>query len=208
MKKTTTPSLIGYLWKNIKSIFAPSVGQIRNGFIGLLAFIALDLGTRDWHQVMINVAPTDKSVSLVTQYANGASVQAGTLTIERPNLVTLLFARPSAGRVPLFTLLMMIAAIVVVLTSPKLPDDHLFRKDISRSIILIGRLVLLHWLVTTYGESGVNTVVRSITNDQYKTARDFNILNFAQLYIGLVIMVAGRWYQKGVSMRKEQDLTI
>jgi hypothetical protein len=201
-------SLPGYLWKNIKPIFAPSVGQIRKSLLGLLLFIALDLGTRDWHQVMISVVPNDKNTSLVTQYSNGIAVQAGTLAIENPNLVTHLFARPSAGRVSVFTLLMMTLAIVVVLTSPKLSDDYLFRKDVSRSIILIGKLVLLHWLVSTYGENSVSTLVKSITNNQYKTARDFNILNFAQLYIGMTIIVAGQWYQKGVSLRKEQDLTI
>lgn len=208
MNKTAQRSLPGYLWKNVSGAFIPSYRWIRQSFWGLLGFIALDLATRDWKLASLAVEPLDTKGGIITTFANGASVQASKLQITDPGFITLLFSDP-VGRVPVYTLLILaIASAIIIYISPKLSGQHLFRKDISRSIQWIGALMLLHGLLAYCKAMAMNDVVSTITNGQYKAIPVFITQTFAQAYTGFVIIAAGQWFRQGVTIREEQDLTI
>lgn len=210
MEKTTQPSLTAHLWKHVKPVFRPWHKRIRGSFTGLLWFIGLDLALREWQQVPVAVEPLLSTAGSVAEYGDMASLKAGTMIIHHPNLVTLLFADHAGNGASLFNLLMMtVVSIIIIVIAPKLSDQDLFRKDISRSIQWIGALIITHGLLTMYGVIQLSDMIKIMTRGQYTEAsHGFNSMLYAELYVGVLIIAAGRWYRQGVRMRQEQDLTI
>jgi hypothetical protein len=210
MANTAQPSLIVHLWKNVSPILRPQYKRIRSSFIGLLMFIGLDLMLRGWERVPVSVAPMAPIDGSLTDYGTAASLKAGTLIINHPDFIVLLFSNQGGNRSSLFTLLMMaIVSMIIIRIAPKLSDQNVFRKDISRSIQWIGALLIIHGVATMFGAFQIAEIVKSITNGVYTNASlGFNPILYAQVYIGMVIVAAGGWYRQGVRMREEQDLTI
>jgi len=212
MKKNSFWALPAYLWKRVTHQYAvPFNRKLRDSFWLLLLLIAAEYAQRNWDQATLTVVPTETGTGTITVYSNAtATLKAGSLVVNNPDLITLLFSDPG-GRASFFTLLVLaIFSMIVIIICPKLSDQHLFRKDISRSIRWMGSLVILDAVIFEFfAKRHINQLVVAITNNQYEwSKRGFNTMVLAEAYIGVVIFAAGVLYHKGVKMREEQDLTI
>jgi|GEM_PF-2252147 hypothetical protein len=211
MKKISYCALPGYIWKNIRSPFSmPFYKRVRDSFGVLLLLIIAEITSREWNHSYLTIVSRKMDVGILTRFPNGDSLKAGILSIDQPDLTTLLFSDQD-GRASFSTLLLLaVISVIIIFISPKLSDQQLFRKDISRSIRWVGILITLHFAILEfYAKSHINRLVVSVTDGQYDwTQHGFNSMILAEGYIGLIIFAAGGLYRKGVVMREEQDLTI
>jgi hypothetical protein len=204
-------SILTHIWRFIINPASfPSNIQMRNGFWVVLLLVATEIASRDWEQTSLTVVPRGADTGSTVDYSNGASLKAGTLLIDHPGVITLLFA-DQHGRAPLFTLLMLAAiCIIIIVIAPKLSRQQVFRKDISRAIRWIGGLITLDaFLFILYPRGHINRLILTVTHGQYEWARrGASAMWLAEAYLGLMIFVAAGLYQKSMAMQKERDLTI
>ncbi|MES2328522.1 MAG: DUF2975 domain-containing protein [Bacteroidota bacterium] len=194
----------------------PLLPRIRRSFIGLLMFCFLffAIGIGETNGITVPVQPmpdTHFNGQPVTAYASGSITLAGRFKIPSPGIVERILLPNLTTDLDMITLLFLaVASIIIILVVPKLQQQHLFRKDISNYIRLLGYLVALHGLLTLYRNLiYAPTRIEALTNNEFTSFHSsFPILIYAELYFSMVILALAGLYQRGIKLQQEQDLTV
>lgn len=193
----------------------PLLPRLWYNFIGLLIFclLLLILDHSGEAGITINVRPTDTSAYLnkpVTAYPAGTIYLQGQLKISQPTLTQkLLFPGQFTG-IDTGTLLCLLAAcIIMVVMLPKLQQEHLFRKDISTTLRLLGFLLSFHSIYFLFRTiSYLPEEIEGLTHHAFTSIRYFPLMVWIELYAGLMLLVTAGMFTKAMQLQEEKDLTI
>ena len=208
------PSLFRSIAESLAEAF-PLLPRIRRSFIGLLLFciLLMVIGYADNGSVSIAVAPKQLGpydARQVTTYADANLTLSGQLTFKHPSIWQRLLLTNNYIGVDFFSLLLLsVISIIIILITPKLQQQNLFKKDISNAIRLVGYIIMVHGIVTIYR----NTVytpsqISKLTNDEFTGFTNLPILVIAEMYFALIVIALGSIYKRGIKLQQEQDLTI
>jgi hypothetical protein len=208
------PNLFRSIYNSLGETF-PILPRIRRSFIGLLmlCIIFLSIGLSESDSITMPV----KSVfygqydnRIVATYPSGVVKLGGQFTIANPVLMDRIFLPSLAIDIDMLTLLFIaIASIIVIWITPKLQTQHLFRKDISNALRLLGYLIMLHGVISIYSIiQYIPARIESLTNHQFTSMRSYPIIQSAELYFALVVIALAGLYERGMKLQEEQDLTV
>lgn len=206
------------LFRSISDALAetfPLLPRIRRSFWGLLSFCALfmllDLSSENGVSVVVKPINDSLTVNQSTvTYPSGNIQSQGLFTLDHPTFVQrLMFPGPFTD-IDFATLFCMsLASIIIILIVPKLQQQHIFRKDITRSIRMLGWLLILHGIFSIYRTvEYLPSEVKRLTTQQYNTIPHFPIMICAELYVAMIVLALAGFYKKGVQLQEEQDLTV
>lgn len=193
----------------------PLLPRLWYNFIGLLLFclLLLILDHSGETGITVNVKPTDTSAYLnktITAYPAGTIYLQGQLKISQPTLTqTLLFPGQMTG-IDTGTLLCLLAGcFIMIVMLPKLQQEHLFRKDISTILRLLGFLLSVHGIYFLFRTiSYLPEEVERMTHHTFTTIRHFPLMVWIELYVGLVLLATAGMFTKAMQLQEEKDLTI
>ena len=208
------PNLFRSISDSLAETF-PLLPRIRRSFIGLLMFCILffSIGLSESDGINIPV----KSVldgpyhnRTVTTYPSGVVKLGGQFKITNPVLMDRIFLPAVTTDLDMLALLFLaIVSIIFIWITPKLQTQHLFRKDISNAIRLLGYLLMLHGIMNIYRVIQYAPVrIETLTNHQFTSMRSFPIIQWAELYFALVVIALAGLYKRGMKLQQEQDLTV
>ncbi|MBI2283419.1 MAG: DUF2975 domain-containing protein [Bacteroidetes bacterium] len=208
------PTLFHFVSKSLAEQF-PLLPRLWQNFIGLLLFclILMILDYSGEPGITINVKPTDTSAYAnkeITPYPGGTVYLQGQLKIAKPTLTqAFLFPGRFTG-IDLVTLLCISAGcIIMIIALPKLQQQHLFRKDISSILRLLGFLILFHGVFFLFRTiSYLPGEVERLTNHAFTCIRNFPLIIWIELYAGLILLATASIYKKAMQLQEEKDLTI
>jgi len=192
----------------------PLLPRIRRSFYGLLCFccIFIVIGLSESEGLTIPVTPVkdgrfDKVP--VARYLEN-TVTGGQLTIKYPGIIDRIMLSDKTSDLDMVTLLFLaVASIIIIWIVPKLQQEHLFRKDISQAIRLLGYLLMLHGLFSIYRNvSYMPGKIESLTNNEFTSRVSVLLLTWAEFYFALVVIAISNVYKRGVKLQQEQDLTV
>jgi hypothetical protein len=207
-----------YLFRSISNSLAasfPLLSRIRRSFIGLLMFCILFLliGISESEGITIPVKPVKYGQydnQKITTYSAGVVKLGGQLIISHSDLLDRVLLPNVITDLDMLTLLFMaIASTIIIWIVPKLQDKHLFRRDISNAIRLLGYLTMLHGMMGFYRISiyGPNRI-KFLTHNEFTNQGSFPLMICAELYFSLIIIALAGIYHRGVKLQQEQDLTV
>lgn len=208
------PNLFRFISNALAETF-PLLPRIRRSFWGLLLFCALlmllDLSSETG--VSVVVKPITDSVTVVrpvVTYPSGNIQSQGLLTLDHPTLIQRLMFPGPFTNIDFATLFCMsLASIIIILIVPKLQQQHIFRKDITRAIRMLGWLLTLHGIFSIYRTIVyLPSEVQRLTMDHYNTFPHFPIMIFAELYVAMIVLALAGFYKKGIRLQEEIELTI
>jgi hypothetical protein len=190
--------------------FAP---RVRRSLWGLIAFCVLCIlihHTND--EIRVAVSPVPGSAYDTKQlaiYPGAVVFTSGSLLIKDPTIMQRLFFKDIFADCELFTLIgIIIASLFIIRMTPKKKGEDLFRKDISKSLYILGSLIILHTLIILYARIYAAGQVEELTNHTFTIAGSFQLLIYAEAYAGFIVIAMGTWYKRGVKLQQEQDLIV
>jgi hypothetical protein len=208
------PNLFRSIYDSLGEQF-PLLPRVRRSFIGLLLFCILFFSIGFWNGngITIPVKPVENgrfANQSIATYATGTVTLSGYFTITNPGVTEKILLPNQTTDVDLFTLLFLaIVSVIVILVTPKLFQQNLFRKDISNSIRLLGYLTIFHSTANILRTSYYAPLtIESLTNNEFTTHRGFPITSYAELYFALALIALAGVYKRGIKLQEEQDLTV
>ncbi|MEO7531882.1 MAG: hypothetical protein ABIS69_10735 [Sediminibacterium sp.] len=208
------PNLFRSISNSLAEIF-PLLPRIRRSFIGLLMFCLLFLliGFSESEGVTMQVIPVKNGKyhnKPVTIYSAGSVTVGGQFRIINPSLGERILLPNVSTDLDMITLVFLsIMSIIIIIVTPKLQQQHLFRKNISDSIRVLGYLMILHGIINIY-----RTIVYSprkielLTNNEFTTQHGFPVIICAELYFSLIVIALAGFYERGIKLQQEHDLTV
>lgn len=194
----------------------PLLPRIRRSFIGLLMFCLLffTIGISESEGISMPVKPSDNSPyknQPVAHYTTGQVQIGGQFTIRYPTVSDRILLPNLSTDLDMITLLFIaIASVIIILIVPKMHQQNLFRKDISNSIRLLGYLVIVHALLSIYRDVYYAPLrIEALTNAEFTSQHhSFPLLYIGELYFSMIIIALAGFYQRGIKLQEEQDLTV
>jgi hypothetical protein len=193
----------------------PLLPRIRRSFIGLLMFcilfLSIGLSESDGINMPVkSVLDGQYDNQIVATYPSGVVKLGGQFTITNPVFMDRIFLPAVTTDLDMLALLFIaIASIIVIWITPKLQTQHLFRKDISNAIRLLGYLIMLHGVLNIYRIIQYAPArIEALTNHQFTSMRSFPVMQWAELYFALVVIALAGLYKRGMKLQEEQDLTV
>lgn len=208
------PSLFRTTWAFLGETF-PLLPRIRRSFWGLLLFSILLIisqfpGSDNLH---VRIKPVEFgafSNKTITTYVTGTVQLNGELILSHPTIWQRVMFTNAKTNLDIISLLFIaVISIIIIRITPKVFQSNLFRKDISRSIQLIGYLMILHAIVSIYRTMGYAPAeINRITHNEFTSFITFPILIWAEAYTALIVIAIGSAYKRGIQLQQEQDLTV
>jgi hypothetical protein len=206
------------LFRSINDALAekfPLLPRIRRSFYGLLMFccVFLAIGISP-ESITIPVKPLEGGRYYnqpITIYQSSHVGLGGQFTITNPGFVDSLMLPNLTTDLDMITLIFLaIASIIIIIMVPKLHQQNLFRKDISNYIRLLGYLIIVHGVLSIYrGGYYVPLRIEALTNKEFTAQHhSFPLLFYAELYFALIVIALAGFYERGLKLQEEQDLTV
>jgi len=208
------PNLFRSIYNSLTETF-PLLPRIRRSFIGLLVlcvlFFMIDYSKKD--SITVSTYPVENGPYFnhpVSTYPSGHVQLTGLLIISHPTVLQKILLPNADTGFDLFMLLfIVIGSIIIILIVPKLQQQTLFRKDISNSIRLLGYLIMLHGILSTYRTfKYIPDQIEYLTNNEFTGSSTFPIIMYAEFYVSLMVIALASLYKRGIKLQEEQDLTV
>ena len=206
------------LFRSINNALAerfPLLPRIRRSLIGLLMFSILFLAIGiSPESITIPVKPLEGGRyynQRVTTYQSGHVTLGGQFTITDPGFTDSFLLPNLTTDLDMITLIFLaVASIIIIVMAPKLYQQNLFRKDISNYIRLLGYLMILYGILSVYRSLFyVPLRIEALTNKEFTAQHhSFPLLIYAELYFSLIVIALAGFYERGVKLQEEQDLTV
>jgi hypothetical protein len=210
------PNLFRSISNSLAESF-PILPRIKQTFTGLLIFciVFLLLGIIAGDGITVPVKPMPKSKYAdveVATYNTGSVSSIGDLHIPNPGILEkVLLSNFTTKELDMITpLFLAIASIIILLIVPKLQQGNLFRKDISNYIRVLGYLMAAHGFLIFYViQFYAPSKIEAITNNEFTSFKpSFPLFLYAETYFSLVVIALAGFYQRGIKLQEEQDLTV
>ncbi len=187
--------------------------RVRRTLWGLIGFCLLSILVDHCNdKLFVAALPASGSAyetKTLSTYAQDTVLSHGRLVIAEPTLMQRMFLPNLYADCKLFTLIgMIIASLIIIRMTPKQKGEHLFRRDISGSLHLLGSLIILHAVITYAARNYATNEVAALTNGEFTTTPFFPLLLCAEGYAGFIVIAMGTWYKRAVKLQEEKDLTI
>jgi hypothetical protein len=142
----------------------------------------------------------------VATFGSNPLLLTGSLQINKPSIYQQLMV-PNQELGNMCSLIVMTVAFAILLTMmPKLKDDML-RVNLYRHIALIGIIIIAYSFFERYQYRVATAIIKANTEGQFEFDKPDHVF-VPVVWVGILISMIGRIYNKAFTLKQEQDLTI